>query len=116
MRAPGTIPIVLPLLLACCVTAHAQDAVPTPPSPQVRAWQTGALRPDRLQHASLALTLGLGSGLATRRPAVAASSALALGVLKELRDRRTGGRFDRGDLLADAFGAALAALATHALD
>jgi hypothetical protein len=83
-----------------------------PPPPAVRAWQTGT-RPDRFQHAGLAFTLGLGAGLATRRPAVAAAGACGLGLLKEVRDTRHGG-FDAVDLAADALGAALSALATHA--
>jgi VanZ family protein len=116
MRAPGSIRLALPLLLTWCVTARAQDGPPVAPPPQVRAWQTGALRPDRLQHASLALTVGLGAGLATRRPGAACGTALGLGVVKELRDLRAGGRFDLADLLADTVGAALATIVTRALD
>ena len=85
-----------------------------PPSPAVRAWQTGCLRPDRLEHVGLAFTLGLGTGLLTRQPATAAATACGLGLAKEIRDRRHGG-FDPLDLAADAAGAALAALATRAL-
>ena len=86
---------------------------PALPPPATRAWQTGLLRPDRLEHASLAFTVGLGAGLLTRQPATAAASAFGLGLAKELRDRRHGG-FDPIDLLADAIGAGLAAVATHA--
>jgi len=96
--------------------ARAVAAAPPPPPlppPAVRAWQTGLLRPDRLQHASLAFTIGLGAGLLSRDPAVAAGSALALGLLKEVRDSRSAG-FDRVDLAADALGAGLAAAATCA--
>jgi hypothetical protein len=88
-------------------------ASPTLPPPTVRAWQTGLLRPDRLEHASFAFTLGLGVGLLSRRPACAAASALALGMGKEIRDRRHGG-FDPVDLAAVAIGAGLAALVTDA--
>jgi hypothetical protein len=81
----------------------------------VRAWQTGLLRPDRLEHASLAFSIGLGVGLLTREPAVAGGGALALGLAKEIRDRPHGG-FDPLDLAADFVGAALAALTTRALE
>jgi hypothetical protein len=94
--------------------ATAEPAAPPPlPPPSVRAWQTGLLRPDRLEHASFAFTLGLGVGLLSRQPASAAASALTLGLLKELRDRRHGG-FDPVDLAADAIGAGLSAAATRA--
>ncbi len=86
------------------------DTLAVPPR-SVRLWQMGA-RPDRLQHAGLSFTMGLGAGLATRRPAAAAATSV-LGLLKELRDTRHGG-FDAVDLAADVAGAALAALATHA--
>ncbi len=84
------------------------------PPPSVRAWQVGLLRPDRLEHASLSFTLGLGAGLLSRRPA-AAAGAFAVGLAKEVRDRRHGG-FDAVDLLADALGTGLAAFATWAAD
>lgn len=90
------------------------DAPPPLPPPTARAWQTGLLRPDRLEHASLAFSLGLGVGILSRRPGGAAASALALGLAKEIRDRRHGG-FDPVDLAADAIGAGLAALTTRAL-
>jgi hypothetical protein len=92
----------------------APAASPPLPPPAVRVWQTGLLRPDRLEHASFAFTLGLGVGLLSRQPASAAASALALGLAKEIRDRRHSG-FDPVDLAADAIGAASAAVAAHAL-
>jgi hypothetical protein len=94
-------------------TAAAPASPPLPPT-SVRAWQTGLLRPDRLEHASFAFTLGLGVGLLSRQPASAAASALALGLAKEIRDCRHGG-FDPADLAAGAIGAGLSAVATHAL-
>ena len=80
----------------------------------VRAWQTGVLAPDKLEHLSLSFTTGLAIGVGSRRPAAAAAGALTLGLAKELYDRRHT-RFDPGDLAADALGAALAALATRSL-
>jgi hypothetical protein len=81
---------------------------------EVREWQTGVFAPDKLEHASLAFTSGLGIGVLSRAPAAALGGALALGIVKELWDaRRT--RFDPGDLAADAVGASLAAVATRAL-
>ena len=86
----------------------------TLPAPQVRAWQTGLLRPDRLQHASLAWTLGLGAGLATREPAAAFAAPAVLGLAKEIADARERGKgFDRIDLLADLLGAAAAGWVTR---
>ncbi len=92
--------------------AWADSAAAAPTAP--RAWPAGLVRADRLQHASLAFTLGLGTGIVTRQPAAAVSTAFALGLAKEIRDRRHEG-FDPVDLLADAVGAALAALATRSL-
>jgi hypothetical protein len=100
-------------LSPAAATAGPAAAPPLPP-PAVRAWQTGLLRPDRLEHASFAFTFGLGVGLISRQPAGAAASAFALGLAKEVRDRRHAG-FDRVDLAADAIGAAFAAVATRAL-
>jgi len=103
-------------VLCLPVGVRAEEAgAPVPPPPSVRAWQTGLLREDRLEHASLSFTVGLGAGFLSRRPAAAVGGALALGLAKELRDRRHGG-FDPVDLLADALGAGLAALATHVLE
>lgn len=95
------------------VATAGRAAAPPLPPPAVRAWQTGLLRPDRLEHASLAFTLGLGVGILSRQPGAGAASALALGLAKEVRDRRHGG-FDLVDLAADAIGAGLAAAATRA--
>jgi hypothetical protein len=89
-------------------------AVPLPP-PRVRHWQVGLLRPDRMQHVSLSMTLGLGAGLVTRSPRVAAWGSLALGLAKELYDiRRTG--FDPVDLSADCVGSGAAALGTRIVE
>jgi hypothetical protein len=108
------IALLLQLGLPSAVAAAGPADSPPLPPPAVRAWQTGLLRPDRLEHASLAFTLGLGAGLLSRQPASAAAGALALGLVKEVRDRRHGG-FDPVDLVADALGAGLSAVATHAL-
>jgi hypothetical protein len=83
----------------------------TAPPPRIRRWQTAALRPDRLNHASLALGIGVGVGVLSRSPAAGSGTALGLGLAKELTDDR----FDRGDLVADAVGAGLAALIVRAL-
>jgi hypothetical protein len=99
--------------LALAPVAPAPAPSPPLPPPSVRAWQTGLLRSDRLEHASFAFTLGLGVGVLSRQPGTAAASALALGLAKEVRDRRHSG-FDRLDLAADVIGAAFAAMATHA--
>ncbi len=104
----------LVLTLAAVREARAADA-PALPASRVRAWQTGLLRPDRLEHASLAFTGGLAAGLLSRRPAGALGAALALGLAKELWDARRSS-FDRGDLAADLAGAGLAALATAAFE
>jgi hypothetical protein len=98
-------------LLASAARAETAPSPPLPP-PAARAWQTGLLRPDRLEHASFAFTLGLGVGLLSRQPAGAAAIALTFGLAKEIRDRRHGG-FDSVDLSADAIGAGLSALATQ---
>ena len=84
------------------------------PSAPVRRWQVGLLRPDRLQHASLAMTLGFAAGLVTRSTRVAGWSSLSLGLVKELLDINGSG-FDPVDLSADAAGAAVAAFGTHAV-
>jgi hypothetical protein len=100
--------------LAPPATAAGAGAAPALPPPAVRAWQTGLLRADRLEHVSFSFTFGLGVGLLSRQPAGGAASAFALGLAKEIRDRRHGG-FDPVDLAADAIGAGLSAVATHAL-
>lgn len=81
------------------------------PPPGVRAWQTGLLRADRLEHASLAFTLGIGTGLATRKPAAACAVPAVLGLGKEIVDRRGTG-FDLVDLAADLLGAGAACALT----
>lgn len=81
---------------------------------RVRAAQTGAIRDDRLRHASLSFALGLGAGIATDSPCAGAGIAFSFGLGKEAADRRRSD-FDAADLAADALGAALAALALHAL-
>ncbi len=80
-----------------------------------RAWQTGVLAPDKLEHVSLAFTSGLAIGVWSRAPLGAAGGALALGLAKELVDRRRS-RFDPGDLAADGLGAVLPGIATRSLD
>ena len=69
------------------------------------------VRADLAQHVSLAFASGLAAGLVTEEPAAAAATAISLGLIKEWLDPR----FDRGDLIADLLGAALAAWATHSL-
>ena len=105
--------LLLPFALTGYGTARADDRPGFPP-PRVRAWQTGLLRPDRLQHASLALSSGLSIGLLTQEPAAAAGSAMAIGLLKELWDMRRS-RFDVVDLAADGIGAGLSAAGTAVL-
>ena len=102
------------LVLSPATAPAGPAASPPLPAPATRAWQTGLLRPDRLEHASFSFTLGLGAGLLSRQPASAGGSALAIGLVKEIRDRHRGG-FDPVDLAADALGAGLAAVATLAL-
>ena len=108
VQAEGTAPA--PSLPLASLRADSA-AVPFPTAP-VRHWQVGLLRPDRMRHASLSLTLGLAAGLVTRQPPVAACGSLALGLAKELYDVRGNG-FDPVDLFADALGAGAAALGTR---
>ena len=82
------------------------------PPPGTRAWQTGLLRADRLEHTSLAWTIGLGTGLATREPALAIATPALLGLAKEIADRHTTG-FDMLDLTADLIGAAAAGVVAY---
>ena len=73
-----------------------------------QGWQHGPLAPDKLQHFSLAFSLGLAFGIMSGEPA-AAGGAAVLAVGKELADaRRT--RFDGVDLAAGLVGAGCAAL------
>ena len=85
-------------------------AADLPPGAPVPAWQRGLLRADRLEHASLSLTIATGLAITGRDRADSFAFTLALGVLKELHDRRHG-EFDPVDLSADAVGAALGAWA-----
>lgn len=107
--------------LAAATDSAGADAGRLPPgspgSPddvRVRGWRTGMLGADKLEHASLSLTAGLMLGIATREPAAALTGAFALGLGKELWDRKRT-FFDPRDLMADLVGAAAAALITHAL-
>jgi hypothetical protein len=114
---PRALRVAVCLALALSVHAaptRAADVAPPLPETRWRAFQTGALRADRLQHASLAFTLGLGAGITGREPAGAFAAAAGLGLVKELVDRRAG-HFDWGDLAADLAGAGFAALATRSL-
>ena len=87
---------------------------PVLPPAAARAWQTGAVAPDKLQHFSLAFGMGLAFGIMTGEPAAAGGAAvLALG--KEMADSRRS-RFDGGDLLAGLLGAGCAAFLFAALD
>ena len=90
--------------------AATTDSLPAFPPPEVRAWQVGLLRPDRLQHAGLSFALGAAFTLASRDRAAGASAAFALGALKEVWDARHSGA-DGVDLLADAVGSVLGATA-----
>ena len=100
---------------AVSAPAHAQDTTPAAPADTTAVWQVGLLRPDRIQHASLSMTLGLAAGLITRKPVVAACSGLGLGLAKELYDIRGTG-FDLMDLLADGVGSGVGALGTHYIE
>ena len=103
-----TIAFVLPALAGAPGLAVAETPPPLP-SRETRAWQTGLLRTDRLQHASLAFTLGLGVGAVTREPWAAFGGVSVLALGKEVADRhRTG--FDPVDLAAGMIGAGAAAL------
>ena len=93
-------------------TARAAIAFPLAP---VRRWQVGLLRADRLQHASLAMTLGLAAGLITRSPRIAGYGSLSLGLVKELWDMTGSSGFDAVDLVADAAGAGVAVIGTRAV-
>ena len=105
--------LVAALALAAPALSQAEAPTAAPPA-RVRAWQTGMLAPDRLQHFSLSLTLGLGAGAAGARPAAVFAGVSLLGLGKELRDRHHS-RFDPLDLAADVAGAGLAAWLTRDL-
>jgi uncharacterized protein YfiM (DUF2279 family) len=115
----GVRPLALAVILASSIAvpvarAEAPAAPPDYPPPSVRAWQTGMLRADRLQHASLALTLALSTGVASRSNAAAFATGFTLGLMKELWDMRRS-HFDWVDLIADTGGAAAGAALTHAV-
>ena len=108
------------ILIATAVgvaTARAEDGPGMPPSfpdPEVRAWQVGILRPDRIQHGTLAFTAGSLVGLPTRSPGAALISSASVALGKELWDARQG-RFDVVDLTAGLLGGLTAAAITHTL-
>ena len=85
------------------------DSLATFPTPRVRAWQMGPLRPDRMEHASLSFALASAFTVALRDRAGSAALTLALGAGKELWDSRHGGA-DLADLAADAVGIGLSLL------
>ncbi len=88
--------------------AAGPDSVIAFPSAADRRWQTGLLRHDRLQHASLSFVLAGAARTAGRPRGESFALSLSAGVLKEARDARHGS-FDFVDLAADALGAALGA-------
>ena len=100
--------LMLTLLMLCTSSAQADPAAALP-APRIRAWQTGLLAPDRLQHGSLSLTLGLGAGMAGARPAAVLIGTSVLGLAKEFHDGRQT-RFDPIDFAADVCGAGVATL------
>jgi hypothetical protein len=106
--------LALVLSTAGALAAPAARADATLPPAQVRAAQTGLWRPDRVQHAGLALALGLGVGIARGEPSAAAIVPAVLGLGKEFADGRRD-RFDALDLAADLAGATLAAVLTAQL-
>ncbi len=87
----------------------AEGSLATLPPAEVRRWQVGLLRADRIQHASASFTLAAGVGIATENRASAIGFSLGLGLLKECWDARAG-RFDVVDLTADLYGALLGGL------
>jgi uncharacterized protein YfiM (DUF2279 family) len=113
----GWIAVVVVLALAFAPSparakGASRDSTAVPfPAASVRRWQSGVLRADRLQHASLTMTLGLAAGLITRKTGVATCTGLGLGLAKELYDMRRGGSgFDATDLLADGLGTGVAVI------
>jgi hypothetical protein len=88
--------------------APSRDSLASFPEARVRAWQTGLMRADRLDHAGLSFTLAVALTIVTRSPAAAAGATLALGMGKELLDARHSGGADPVDLAADACGVLLA--------
>jgi hypothetical protein len=112
MRSAGLAVLLTTFLASGVARAQATaDSLAATPPPEVRQAQTGLTRPDRLNHMSLSLAAGVGAGMLARSPAVGAGTALGIGIAKEMFDDH----FDHGDLLADAVGAALAAVVVAAL-
>ena len=114
-RAPRTrLHAWLPAVVFTCVLAPVAAAAPadslatapTWPTARVRAWQTGALRPERWPHASLSFARAAAATAIGGREGAAFAGTLLLGVGKEAWDARSA-RFDTGDLAADLTGAAL---------
>lgn len=109
--------LVLVLLLLLPAAACADEGPSTSPvaaspvafpAPEVRAWQVGLLRSDRMVHAGFSFTLMTALGLATHDRRIGAALTLAAGLGKELWDTHPGGSgFDATDLAADATGTAL---------
>jgi hypothetical protein len=93
----------------------AADSTAMAARPAAQAESSALLRSDRLQHLTLAFSIGLAAGVAADDATVGGAAALGLGLAKELWDARDEGTFDGWDLLADAIGAALAVAAVHAL-
>ncbi len=119
MRLPSFV-IALWIVVGCILLTPGvgrAEGTPTPtslppqvafPSPEVRAWQVGLLRSDRLVHAGFSMTLVTALALAGRDTRTAAAVTLAAGLGKELWDRHPGGSgFDPLDLTADATGTLL---------
>jgi len=106
--------LALALVLPAASAAAEPETTPAFPAPEVRAWQTGLLRPDRLQHVSLSATLSMSCGLASHSAPAGYAFGFGLGVLKELWDARHD-RFDWMDLAADAAGAGIGAAVADAL-
>lgn len=107
----GALAIPLPEIAAQVAAEAPAASAGALPAAERRGWQTGLLRPDRLQHASLAMTSGLMIGTTTREPVWAATGAMTLGLAKEFMDIGGTG-FDPVDLVADLIGALASAAAT----
>ncbi|HTK30542.1 MAG TPA: hypothetical protein VL332_01160 [Candidatus Saccharimonadaceae bacterium] len=95
------------LIVAMLVVPRVSSAATAADSVAAAASARLRLGADKWQHASLALSLGVGAGLVTRRTAPAVVVPAVLGLAKELRDTRHT-RFDPLDLAADLVGAGLA--------
>ena len=107
------------LVLASAPSDSAGPALPAPAptdSDDVRrpGMRLAFLAPDKLEHASLSFTAGLMIGIGTREPAAALGGSFALGLGKELWDRKRT-FFDPRALMADLLGAAAAAWLTSTL-